>query len=370
VGEAHLVQLTQPVAKLSDEFVSDGHQSSSNNRRQYNNTIYPTKLGIKQIFGEKLSTIVPESLLLQYMVNNHDTENGHMDDILIQQLMDDKKKKYDKSLRRITSFTTFSNNNYCPEQPSQFNRNITKIEEALNESSMSNSSFRKNEEDMASEKIQKHEWIPNYGNINSPLHLNTTISHSEGLRRSPEENEETQSDSHHRIRASSLLYFKNLTSQSHNTEHDPQNMINYLSQEENRIDSLTLSELHVPKTEYYPRHNISVISPDASTTFTASSPNATVLRTSTLGSYSERKTVSENILENLKKVTDSDDSNDSNKSFDMVSKIKYVIKNNKFSPKNTEGISSSIHFPILHYEDFQPPTKLDINPKKKGYISD
>ena len=361
----------------NNDFISDGSRPSSesqppssNNRRPYNNTIYPTKSTIKHIFGEKSSTIMPESLVLQYMVNNHDEEYCHMDDSIIQQLMDDKKKKYDKSLRRKTSFITCSNDNYCPEQTSQF-----KIEEALNESSMSNSSFRKNNDYVASEKNQKHELIPNYGNINSPRHLNTIIplfklyqnnqiqemeSHSgrippneqssKGLYRSPEENEETQSDNPHRIRASSLMYFKNLTSQSHNTEPESQNMINYLSQEENRIDSLNLSELRVPKTKYSPRHEISVISP-----------------------YSERKTVSENLLDNLKIVNDSDDSNYSsysNKSFDMVSKIKYVIKNNKLSPKNTDDISSSIHFPISHYEEFHPQDNLDMNSKKKGYFSD
>ena len=361
----------------NNDFISDGSRPSSesqppssNNRRPYNNTIYPTKSTIKHIFGEKSSTIMPESLVLQYMVNNHDEEYCHMDDSLIQQLMDDKKKNYDKSLRRKTSLITCSNDNYCPEQTSQF-----KIEEALNESSMSNSSFRKNNDYVASEKNQKHELIPNYGNINSPRHLNTIIplfklsqnnqiqemeSHSgrippneqssKGLYRSPDENEETQSDNPHRIRASSLMYFKNLTSQSHNTEPESQNMINYLSQEENRIDSLNLSELRVPKTKYSPRHEISVISP-----------------------YSERKTVSENLLDNLKIVNDSDDSNYSgysNKSFDMVSKIKFVIKNNKLSPKNTDDISSSIHFPISHYEEFHPNANLDMNSKKKGYFSD
>ena len=386
----------QPSVPNSRRPSDEIQQLSSNNRRQYNNTIYPTKSTIKHIFGEKSSTVIPESLLLQYAVDNYDAENCHMDDSLLQRLMDDKKKKYDKSLRRKTSFTTFYNNNNCPELTSQFKRDITKIEEALNESTISNSSFRKNNDDMASEKNQKHEWISNYGNINSPRHLNTTTpllkisqnnqiqemesgQRAECLRtvgeahliqltqqvasllgkknefgqraevrdKSPEKNEETQSDSQHRIRASSLLYFKNLTSQSHNTEPDPQNMINYLSQEKNRIDSLNLSKFHVPETKYSPCHEVSVISP-----------------------YSERKTVSENILDNLKIVNDSDDSNGSNKSFDMVSKTKYVIKNNKLSPKNTDDISSSIHFPISHYEEFHPKANLDMNSKKKGYFSD
>jgi len=357
----------------------------------------PYQYVIKNIFGEKMSTVIPEKF-----------GQGASVPSSLQQLTSEgalHPEKFGQSDEILHQLTSNVENEHLPQekfwQGTENKRDYLIITKDSRETELDRSEYEITREQYkithqpTCSEISSIEdgnyWVSNYGNINSPRrsgsisltdldenmsdqthsvtklpaelvveNKNTTsqIKKSHKLEQkvddsdlvyefTQESSDKIQSDNQHRIPATSLLYFKKLVSEENSnvhrkskhpknptmTEPEPKNDIYYFQQSEMNLNSANLRKFHVPKT-----HKTSLSEPsigdanngnainqllydsddsnepqrrptssftlmdnqrsrggakmdvlvhDASTTFTASSPNATVLRTSTLGSKTD-----------------------------------------------------------------------------------
>ena len=348
----------------------------------------PYQYVIKNIFGEKMSTVIPEKF-----------GQGASVPSSLQQLTSEgalHPEKFGQSDEILHQLTSNVENEHLPQekfwQGTENKRDYLIITKDSRETELDRSEYEITREQYkithqpTCSEISSIEdgnyWVSNYGNINSPRcsgsisltdldenmsdqthsvtklpaelvveNKNTTsqIKKSHKLEQkvddsdlvyefTQESSDKIQSDNQHRIPATSLLYFKKLVSEENSnvhrkskhpknptmTEPEPKNDIYYFQQSEMNLNSANLRKFHVPKT-----HKTSLSEPSIGDANNGNAINQLLYDSDDSNEPQRRPTSSFTLMDNQR-------SRGGAKMDVLVHK--------------KDNISSSIHFPILQMD--------------------